>query len=81
MRIGHTAGRITPQGRTSQPSIPGIATTGAGYKAGAIGSKRYGLGQVAPQQGKIADMSGYRQRDQRLQARKKALEQRIKPAV
>ena len=76
MRIGHVAGRLTPQGRTSQPKLPGIDTAGGGFRAGAAGSKRYGLGQVAPQTGKIADTSGYQQRDLRLQARKKALAQR-----
>lgn len=76
MRIGHIAGRLTPKGRTSQPQLPGIATAGGGFKAGAAGSKRYGLGQVMPTQGKIPDLSGYKVRDQRLHARRKALAQR-----
>ena len=76
MRIGHVAGRLTPQGRSSQPKLPGIATAGGGFRAGAAGSKRYGIGQVAPQQGTIANRAGYMQRDQRIQARKKALAQR-----
>ncbi len=76
MRIGHIAGRLTPQGRTSQPNLPGIATAGGGFRAAAAGSKRFGLGQIAPTQGKLPDLSGYKERDQRLQARKRALAQR-----
>ena len=76
MRIGHIAGRITPNGRTSQPKMPGIDTAGGGFRAGAAGSKRYGLGQVAPTQGKLANTSGYTMRDNRAQARKAALAKR-----
>lgn len=76
MSIGHIAGRLTPRGRTSQPSLPGIATAGGGFKAGAAGAKRYGVGQIAPTQGKIPNTAGYMMRDQRAQARKKALAQR-----
>lgn len=76
MEIGHIAGRLTPKGRLSQPKLPGIATAGGGFKAGAAGSKRYGLGQVAPTQGKLANTAGYAMRDQRAQARKAALAKR-----
>lgn len=76
MRIGHIAGRVTPQGRTSQPKLPGIATAGGGFQAGAAGSKRYGTGQLAPQRGTIPNTAGYMQREQRAKAQKAALEQR-----
>lgn len=84
MDVGHIAGRLTPTGRLSQPSLPGIATAGGGFEAGAAGSKRYGTGQVMPTQGKIPDLSGYMQRDQRVKARQQALAQRAglaKPAL
>lgn len=72
MSTGHIAGRLTPKGRTSQPSLPGIDTAGGGFRAGALGSKRYGIGQVAPTQGKIANTAGYKKREL-AQARLKAL--------
>lgn len=80
MRIGHVEGRLTPKGRTSQPSLPGIATAGGGFVASAAGAKRYGLGQVTPTRGVIANKAGYTERDIRAQARKDALRQRASAA-
>jgi hypothetical protein len=65
-----------PSTNVTQPRMPGVDTAGGGFRAGAAGSKRYGSGQIAPQRGTITNTSGYAQRDQRLQARKAALEQR-----
>lgn len=65
-----------PSTNVTQPKLPGIDTAGGGFRAGAAGARRYGSGQIAPTRGAVTNMAGYAQRDQRLQARKAALEQR-----
>lgn len=76
METGHIQGRVTPRGRLSVPSLPGIDTAGGGFRAGAAGAKRYGSGQLAPQRGMIANRLGYVKRDVSAQARRDALARR-----
>lgn len=77
MESAHNQGRLTRKGRLSVPKMPGIDTAGGGFRAGAAGSKRYGTGQVAPTQGKIANKTGYKERDQRLRAQRAVLARRL----
>lgn len=76
MEQGHIHGRLTPRGRSSVPHRLGIDIAGGGFRAGAAGAKRYGIGQVTPTRGLIGNMLGYRKRDASLRARREALAQR-----
>lgn len=46
---------------------------GAGFNPYAAGSKVYGAGRTMPNVGKVADKTGYAQRDAKAAARKAAL--------
>jgi len=73
MELGHLHGRITPKGRTSTPTLPGVDVAGGGFRAGAAGSKRYGSGQIMPNLGRNTNLTGYLKRDNQLRARREAL--------
>lgn len=64
------AGRINPL-RTQIMGVPEVG--GAGFNPYAAGSKTYGAGRPMPTSGKIANKSGYTERDAKAAARRDAL--------
>lgn len=55
----------------------GAPQGGAGFNSYAAGEKSYGMGRPAPSMGKIADRTGYAQRDAKAAARREALLRRV----
>jgi hypothetical protein len=53
------------------------AKAGGGFNAYAAGAKHYGTGRSMPTVGKIANKSGYKERDVKASARRNALMRRM----